>query len=71
MRDVGEGIVRASSSARLPLMAVYKGYHANPTAEAWVLPPPARHQLAVLVLLFDYMLTAHSFEMPAHGEPGP
>jgi phospholipid/cholesterol/gamma-HCH transport system permease protein len=58
--DVGEGIVKSLVFGIVcTLMAVYEGYHAEPTAEGVGLAT-TRTVIAssVLVLVFDYMLTA-------------
>lgn len=60
VRDVGEGIVKSVVfGVACTLMAVYEGYHAQPTAEGVGLAT-TRTVIAssVLVLIFDYMLTA-------------
>jgi phospholipid/cholesterol/gamma-HCH transport system permease protein len=58
--DVNEGIVKSLVfGVACTLMAVYQGYHAEPTAEGVGLAT-TRTVIAssVLVLIFDYMLTA-------------
>jgi phospholipid/cholesterol/gamma-HCH transport system permease protein len=60
LADVNEGLVKSLVfGATCTLMAVYYGYHAAPTAEGVGLAT-TRTVIAssVLVLLFDYMLTA-------------
>lgn len=60
LADVNEGIVKSLVfGVACTLMAVYQGYHATPTAEGVGLAT-TRTVIAssVLVLLFDYMLTA-------------
>jgi phospholipid/cholesterol/gamma-HCH transport system permease protein len=60
LRDVNEGLVKAVMfGAACTLMAVYYGYNAEPTAEGVGLAT-TRTVIAssVLVLVFDYMLTA-------------
>ena len=60
MGDVGEGIVKSLVfGVACTLVAVYEGYHAQPTAEGVGLAT-TRTVIAssVLVLVFDYMLTA-------------
>lgn len=60
VQDVNEGLVKALVfGATCTLMAVYNGYHAKPTAEGVGLAT-TRTVIAssVLVLIFDYMLTA-------------
>ena len=60
LRDVTEGIVKSVVfGVACTLMAVYEGYHAQPTAEGVGLAT-TRTVIAssVLVLIFDYMLTA-------------
>jgi phospholipid/cholesterol/gamma-HCH transport system permease protein len=58
--DVGEGIVKSLVfGIACTLMAVYQGYHAEPTAEGVGLATTRTViSSSVLVLLFDYMLTA-------------
>lgn len=58
--DVGEGIVKSLVfGVACTLMAVYQGYHAEPTAEGVGLATTRTVvSSSVLVLLFDYMLTA-------------
>jgi len=60
VRDVGEGIVKSVVfGVACTLMAVYQGYHAEPTAEGVGLATTRTViSSSVLVLLFDYMLTA-------------
>ncbi len=60
LRDVGEMLVKAVVfGATCTLLAVFNGYHAQPTAEGVGLAT-TRTVIAssVLVLIFDYMLTA-------------
>lgn len=60
LQDVMEGLVKALVfGATCTLLAVYNGYHATPTAEGVGLAT-TRTVIAssVLVLIFDYMLTA-------------
>lgn len=60
LTDVNEGLVKALVfGATCTLLAVFNGYHAKPTAEGVGLAT-TRTVIAssVLVLLFDYMLTA-------------
>lgn len=60
VHDVNEGLVKALVfGATCTLLAVYNGYHARPTAEGVGLAT-TRTVIAssVLVLIFDYMLTA-------------
>jgi len=60
LRDVTEGIVKSLVfGVACTLVAVYEGYHAQPTAEGVGLAT-TRTVIAssVLVLVFDYMLTA-------------
>lgn len=60
VQDVNEGLVKALVfGATCTLLAVYNGYHARPTAEGVGLAT-TRTVIAssVLVLIFDYMLTA-------------
>jgi phospholipid/cholesterol/gamma-HCH transport system permease protein len=60
MRDVWEGIVKSCVfGAACSLIAVYEGYHVDPTAEGVALAT-TRTVVAssVLTLLFDYALTA-------------
>jgi phospholipid/cholesterol/gamma-HCH transport system permease protein len=60
LQDVVEGIVKSLVfGVACTLMAVYEGYHAQPTAEGVGLAT-TRTVIAssVLVLVFDYMLTA-------------
>lgn len=60
LRDVTEGLVKSLVFGVVcTLLAVYEGYHAEPTAEGVGLAT-TRTVIAssVLVLLFDYMLTA-------------
>jgi phospholipid/cholesterol/gamma-HCH transport system permease protein len=58
--DVSEGIVKSVVfGIACTLMAVYQGYHAEPTAEGVGLATTRTViSSSVLVLLFDYMLTA-------------
>lgn len=58
--DVGEGIVKSVVfGIACTLIAVYQGYHAEPTAEGVGLATTRTViNSSVLVLLFDYMLTA-------------
>ncbi len=58
--DVGEGLVKSLVfGVACTLMAVYQGYHAAPTAEGVGLATTRTViSSSVLVLLFDYMLTA-------------
>jgi phospholipid/cholesterol/gamma-HCH transport system permease protein len=58
--DVGEGIAKSLVfGVACTLMAVYQGYHAEPTAEGVGLATTRTVvSSSVLVLLFDYMLTA-------------
>lgn len=60
IEDVNEGLVKALVfGATCTLMAVYNGYHAKPTAEGVGLATTRTVIAAsVLVLIFDYMLTA-------------
>jgi phospholipid/cholesterol/gamma-HCH transport system permease protein len=60
VRDVGEGIVKSVVfGIACTLIAVYQGYHAEPTAEGVGLATTRTVvSSSVLVLLFDYMLTA-------------
>jgi phospholipid/cholesterol/gamma-HCH transport system permease protein len=60
LRDVGEGIIKSVVfGIACTLMAVYQGYHAAPTAEGVGLATTRTViSSSVLVLLFDYMLTA-------------
>jgi phospholipid/cholesterol/gamma-HCH transport system permease protein len=58
--DVNEGIVKSVVfGIACTLIAVYQGYHAAPTAEGVGLATTRTViSSSVLVLLFDYMLTA-------------
>ncbi|MFO7326226.1 MAG: ABC transporter permease, partial [Pseudomonadota bacterium] len=58
--DVNEGLVKSLVfGATCTLMAVYNGYHAQPTAEGVGLATTRTViSSSVLVLVFDYMLTA-------------
>lgn len=58
--DVGESVVKSLVfGVACTLMAVYQGYHADPTAEGVGLATTRTVvSSSVLVLLFDYMLTA-------------
>jgi phospholipid/cholesterol/gamma-HCH transport system permease protein len=58
--DVYEGLVKALVFGVVcTLMAVYHGYHAEPTAEGVGLATTRTViSSSVLVLIFDYMLTA-------------
>jgi phospholipid/cholesterol/gamma-HCH transport system permease protein len=58
--DVGEGIIKSVVfGIACTLMAVYQGYHAEPTAEGVGLATTRTViSSSVLVLLFDYILTA-------------
>ncbi len=58
--DVSEGLVKAMVfGATCTLLAVFNGYHAQPTAEGVGLATTRTViSSSVLVLLFDYMLTA-------------
>jgi phospholipid/cholesterol/gamma-HCH transport system permease protein len=58
--DVSEGIVKSVVfGIACTLIAVYQGYHAEPTAEGVGLATTRTViSSSVLVLLFDYMLTA-------------
>jgi len=60
LRDVREGLIKSLVfGAACSLMAVYEGYHAEPTAEGVGLATTRTVVTsAVLVLLLDYMLTA-------------
>jgi phospholipid/cholesterol/gamma-HCH transport system permease protein len=60
LRDVSEGLIKSLVfGAACSLMAVYEGYHAEPTAEGVGLATTRTVVTsAVLVLLLDYMLTA-------------
>ncbi len=60
LADVGEGIVKSVVFGVVcTLMAVYQGFHAVPTAEGVGLATTRTViSSSVLVLLFDYMLTA-------------
>jgi phospholipid/cholesterol/gamma-HCH transport system permease protein len=60
MRDVKEGLVKSLVfGVACSLMAVYEGYHAEPTAEGVGLATTRTVvNSAVLTLLFDYLLTA-------------
>jgi phospholipid/cholesterol/gamma-HCH transport system permease protein len=58
--DINEGIVKSLVfGVACSLMAVYQGYHAEPTAEGVGLATTRTVVIsAVLTLLLDYMLTA-------------
>lgn len=60
LRDVSEGLVKAVVfGATCTLLAVFNGYHARPTAEGVGLATTQTViASSVLVLIFDYMLTA-------------
>jgi phospholipid/cholesterol/gamma-HCH transport system permease protein len=60
MRDVNEGLVKSLVfGVACSLMAVYEGYHAEPTAEGVGLATTRTVvSSAVLTLVFDYLLTA-------------
>ncbi|HEY4881163.1 MAG TPA: lipid asymmetry maintenance ABC transporter permease subunit MlaE [Steroidobacteraceae bacterium] len=60
LSDVNEGIIKSVVfGATCSLLAVYEGYHAEPTAEGVGLATTRTVVTsAVLVLLFDYILTA-------------
>ena len=60
LHDFSEGLVKSVVfGAACSLMAVYEGYHAEPTAEGVGLATTRTVVTsAVLVLLLDYMLTA-------------
>jgi phospholipid/cholesterol/gamma-HCH transport system permease protein len=60
LADVNEGLVKSLAfGATCTLMAVYNGYHAQPTAEGVGLATTRTViSSSVLVLVFDYMLTA-------------
>jgi phospholipid/cholesterol/gamma-HCH transport system permease protein len=60
MRDVNEGLVKSLVfGVACSLMAVYEGYHAEPTAEGVGLATTRTVvSSAVLTLIFDYLLTA-------------
>lgn len=60
LRDVNEGLIKSLVfGAACSLMAVYEGYHAEPTAEGVGLATTRTVVTsAVLVLLLDYILTA-------------
>jgi phospholipid/cholesterol/gamma-HCH transport system permease protein len=60
LRDVNEGLIKSLVfGAACSLLAVYEGYHAEPTAEGVGLATTRTVVTsAVLVLLLDYMLTA-------------
>jgi phospholipid/cholesterol/gamma-HCH transport system permease protein len=60
LHDVNEGLVKSLVfGATCTLMAVYNGYHAEPTAEGVGLATTRTViSSSVLVLVFDYMLTA-------------
>jgi len=60
LRDVNEGLIKSVVfGAACSLLAVYEGYHAEPTAEGVGLATTRTVVTsAVLVLLLDYMLTA-------------
>ncbi|MGH8206845.1 MAG: ABC transporter permease, partial [Steroidobacteraceae bacterium] len=59
-RDVYEGVVKSLVfGAVCSLIAVYEGYHAEPTAEGVGLASTRTAvNSAVLILLLDYVLTA-------------
>jgi len=58
--DVGEGVIKSLVFGfACTLMAVYEGFHAEPTAEGVGLATTRTVIVSsVLVLIFDYMLTA-------------
>jgi len=60
MRDINEGLVKSLVfGVACSLMAVYEGFHAEPTAEGVGLATTRTVVIsAVLTLLFDYLLTA-------------
>jgi len=60
MRDINEGLVKSVVfGVACSLMAVYEGFHAEPTAEGVGLATTRTVVIsAVLTLLFDYLLTA-------------
>jgi phospholipid/cholesterol/gamma-HCH transport system permease protein len=60
LEDVGEGVVKSLVfGVACTLIAVYEGFHAAPTAEGVGLATTRTVIISsVLVLLFDYMLTA-------------
>jgi phospholipid/cholesterol/gamma-HCH transport system permease protein len=60
MRDIREGLVKSLVfGIACSLMAVYEGFHAEPTAEGVGLATTRTVvSSAVLTLLFDYLLTA-------------
>ena len=60
MRDIKEGLVKSLVfGVACSLMAVYEGFHAEPTAEGVGLATTRTVvSSAVLTLLFDYLLTA-------------
>jgi phospholipid/cholesterol/gamma-HCH transport system permease protein len=60
LRDVNEGLIKSVVfGAACSLLAVYEGYHAEPTAEGVGLATTRTVvSSAVLVLLLDYILTA-------------
>ncbi len=60
MRDIKEGLVKSLVfGIACSLMAVYEGFHAEPTAEGVGLATTRTVvSSAVLTLLFDYLLTA-------------
>jgi phospholipid/cholesterol/gamma-HCH transport system permease protein len=60
LRDVNEGLIKSVVfGAACSLLAVYEGYHAEPTAEGVGLATTRTVVTsAVLVLVLDYMLTA-------------
>jgi phospholipid/cholesterol/gamma-HCH transport system permease protein len=61
LRDVREGVIKSIAfGAACSLIAVYEGYHAEPTAEGVGLATTRTVVTsAVLVLLLDYVLTAY------------
>jgi phospholipid/cholesterol/gamma-HCH transport system permease protein len=60
MRDIKEGLAKSLVfGIACSLMAVYEGFHAEPTAEGVGLATTRTVVTsAVLTLLFDYLLTA-------------
>jgi len=60
LRDVNEGLIKSMAfGAACSLLAVYEGYHAEPTSEGVGLATTRTVvSSAVLVLLLDYMITA-------------
>jgi phospholipid/cholesterol/gamma-HCH transport system permease protein len=60
LRDVNEGLIKSVAfGAACSLLAVYEGYHAEPTSEGVGLATTRTVvSSAVLVLLLDYMITA-------------